>query len=372
MKFIHVILLSSLRGISLNRDANPLVSVIVPVYNGENYLDKLVRNILSIENSGIPIEVIFINDGSGDGSTDLINQMASSDDRIVALHQPNRGICAARNTGLDAATGSFIMFSDQDDEPVPGGIRALVDAELETEADLVIGGKDMLRTSGGKDSVTSHIEYLYEDEMLSDILKIQTLIFNEDGMHRVSHLWNCLYKRELVEAHGLRFDEAYRMGFEDTDFNNRYLLHCASVAFKSDLVYRYYRDNSSSTSLRHNPSYLDDITRLLVHLLDENMMVLDLDSGKAAFNLYALKNYSAAYHHLSIRCKNRVDRKLCAIAVQEAYLSVAFPHIRAHGLTFSLRGMLYEVVDALLSPPFRLPSAFTALDTVKTLISGGR
>ena len=246
----------------MNRDANPLVSVIVPVYNGENYLDKLVRNILSEENSGIPIEVIFINDGSGDGSADLINQMASSDDRIVALHQPNRGICAARNTGLDAATGSFIMFSDQDDEPVPGGIRALVDAELETEADLVIGGKDMLRTSGGKDSVTSHIEYLYEDEMLSDILKIETLIFNEDGMHRVSHLWNCLYKRELVEAHGLRFDEAYRMGFEDTDFNNRYLLHCASVAFKSELVYRYYRDNSSSTSLRHNPSYLDDITRL--------------------------------------------------------------------------------------------------------------
>ena len=93
--------------------ACPLVSVIIPVYNSELYLEDCLQSV--INQTCRRMEIILVNDGCTDGSPDIINAYAAKDDRIVTLSQPNRGVSAARNAGLSIAKGEYVFFVDSDD-----------------------------------------------------------------------------------------------------------------------------------------------------------------------------------------------------------------------------------------------------------------
>ena len=180
-----------------------MISVIVPVYNAEAYLEECVESILS--QSYRNIELILINDGSTDGSGELCETLAETDERVVVIHRENGGVSAARNTGLDAAKGDVIAFVDCDDYILPGmydilltkmgetGVRIAVCTVIDEQKDgsarkfdtgetILISGRDALRNlvTGMGDSA-GHRE---------------TIWFS---------VWNKLYDAELFRA-GIRFD----------------------------------------------------------------------------------------------------------------------------------------------------------------------
>ena len=95
------------------KKTTPLISIIVPVYNGEQYLNECVDSILQQDYKNI--ELILINDGSSDKSKEIINNYANIDKRVIAIHQKNSGVCASRNNGLDHVHGEYICLIDQDD-----------------------------------------------------------------------------------------------------------------------------------------------------------------------------------------------------------------------------------------------------------------
>ena len=113
----------------------PQVSVVMPVYNSERYLPNAVQSILG--QSFEDFELILVDDGSGDGSAAACDRFAWEDSRVVVVHQPNGGICAARNTALDIARGTYVAFSDNDDKCLPGFLEDNVRAAKETGADVV-------------------------------------------------------------------------------------------------------------------------------------------------------------------------------------------------------------------------------------------
>ena len=113
------------------------VSVIVPVYNVELYLEACLESIIG--QTFKDIEIILVNDGSTDGSLGIMTSYASKDSRIRVLNQANRGVSVARNTGLEHASGEYILFVDSDDTILPNAIEALYRKAGETGADLVIG-----------------------------------------------------------------------------------------------------------------------------------------------------------------------------------------------------------------------------------------
>lgn len=113
------------------------ISVIVPIYNAELYLDRCLKSI--INNTHRNLEIICINDGSTDTSLNILESYKENDSRIIVISQENRGVSSARNKGLEIATGEYISFVDADDMIHPKFFTCLMSIMIESDADIVIG-----------------------------------------------------------------------------------------------------------------------------------------------------------------------------------------------------------------------------------------
>ena len=171
------------------------ISVIIPVYNGEKYINKTIGLILN--QAYKDIELILVNDGSTDGSREICEKYAKIDSRVILINKNNAGISAARNTGLGVATGEWISFIDQDDE-ISIDIYIKLTAQLDFSDDMVVAGKKMLLINE-EDSVLQESIYDYEDDTVVDESRKLTHLFNINRDTRLLHLWNCLYKRKIIE-----------------------------------------------------------------------------------------------------------------------------------------------------------------------------
>ena len=114
----------------------PTVTVIIPVYKVERYLDACVESV--VRQSYADLEILLVDDGSPDRCPALCDAWAEKDPRIKVIHRENGGLSAARNSGIDAAMGEFLLFVDSDDLLEPDAVRRAVDAQRQQDADLVI------------------------------------------------------------------------------------------------------------------------------------------------------------------------------------------------------------------------------------------
>ena len=134
--------------------ARPLVSVLVPVYNGRRYLAAAVRSVQDQEYE--PLEIVIVDDGSTDGSGSIADELAAADDRIRVVHQANAGHAGAMNGGLAAARGEFIAVLDCDDEAVPGRLALQVRALMDDRSLAAVGGAVSFMTAAGRIFHTEH------------------------------------------------------------------------------------------------------------------------------------------------------------------------------------------------------------------------
>ena len=206
------------------------VSIVVPVYNAEKVIGRCVESILSQDYT--ELEVILVDDGSRDSSPEILDGFAAKDPRVLCIHKENGGVSAARNTGLDRATGDFIQFCDADDWLAPEATKLLVRRAEDSAADLVVG--DFYRVVGDKVSRKGSIEKKdiltlrqYADEML---------LSPADLYYGV--LWNKLYRRDIIEQDHVRMDPEVSYS-EDMIFNLDYLKHAQTVAVLEAPVYYY-------------------------------------------------------------------------------------------------------------------------------------
>ena len=210
----------------------PLVSIIVPVYNAEVYLGPCLESLRS--QTWPNLEIILVNDGSTDGSGQLCAAAARVDGRIRFLDRPNGGVSAARNAALAAAKGDYLQFSDSDDLLTPDATETLVRAAQVTGADLVIS--HFFRVDGEKQAQRGHIKgerLLTRQEFAQEMVKAPANYY-------YGALWNKLYRRSIVEKQGLRFEEGVSWS-EDFLFNLEYLRHVRLVAAVPKPLYYYHK-----------------------------------------------------------------------------------------------------------------------------------
>lgn len=226
----------------------PIISIIIPVYNVEKYLHRCLDSVKSQSYSNI--EVLLIDDGSKDKSGVICDEYVASDSRFHVYHKNNEGVSKARNTGLDHANGDWITFIDSDDFISNTYLEDLIKPILNnTEVDFVHG----CGTYFANGQAGSIIEK-FEDEISSDTVQL----FN-----RFKGFVCCkLFKRELIEhpSNGkpLRFD--YRIRYsEDMVFTLEYVLNVKTYAFSSEVGYFYNRDNSSSATHSIKMSYEESL-----------------------------------------------------------------------------------------------------------------
>ena len=213
------------------------ISVIIPAYNVEEYIDRCLNSVLSQTYSNL--EVIVINDGSTDSTAAIIKKY-EIDPRLMLITQQNAGVSAARNAGIAAATGELLTFVDSDDYLEPDMYERLHAA----------------LTGSGADMAVCNYNLIYDDRADKRYSKIRNETTNiYDDVYGYfckycacpkpnNYIWTRLYITDIVKRSGVKF-ENYRLG-DDTLFNFKLLPHIRRTAFVEDGLYNYFqRDNSN-------------------------------------------------------------------------------------------------------------------------------
>ncbi|MCI2241768.1 glycosyltransferase family 2 protein [Adlercreutzia faecimuris] len=223
--------------------SKPVVSIIVPVFNVKDYvrrcLDSLRGQTLS------DIEVICVDDGSSDGSSDILDEYAASDGRFAVIHKANAGVAAARNDGMAAARGEFVMFVDSDDYITHDACARLVEAAARENAQIVVFGGKSFPSSFWADRCFAKNDRVYRGDAV-------TALFFEAGSHPL--MCNKMYRRSLLVEGGLRFNEELILG-EDNAFQFSVFPRADVVAFVPAPFYFYrMREDSAmgTTAEDHN------------------------------------------------------------------------------------------------------------------------
>ena len=147
-----------------NDITKPLVSVIMPVYNSEQFVGMAVQSVL--EQTYKNFELIIIDDGSSDNSGAVCDEYAAKDSRIKVIHKVNGGVCSGRNLGINICQGEYISFIDNDDVYEPNFLAKLVDVAVQTNADLVKCGRNNIKINA-EQVILSQKQCYYETSNLS-------------------------------------------------------------------------------------------------------------------------------------------------------------------------------------------------------------
>lgn len=215
-----------------------LVSIIVPVYNVEAYLDRCLQSIAGQQ--GVSFEVILVDDGSTDSSAEICDSYSAADSRFKTIHKSNSGVSSARNIGLQYAEGEYVMFVDSDDALAPESLSRLMAVTDNGSVDMVVGGFISYLDSALEGvCVPSATSSYHEGEMC----KFFENVMNEAG-ELMRGPWAKIYRRSVISLKGLRFNESLSYA-EDKLFVYAFLVHAGCAAAVAAPVYEYYRRSGS-------------------------------------------------------------------------------------------------------------------------------
>lgn len=246
------------------------VSVIVPVYNSEKYLEKCVDSILEQDFDGF--ELLLIDDGSTDKSGEICDAYEKKDKRVRVFHLANSGICKARNFGLSQAYGDYIAFSDHDDYVMPGFLKDNYEYAKSHDADIVKFGRDTYYLHG--DDVFKKNYRRFEKRVIKgSAIKNEFLSLRlRDSM---SCVWDSFIRNEFLKANGLCFNPIYTKGGEDIDFSSNCYASANVIAFNDKAYYVHYIRYGYSTSTKPDNNKLEKLTHLHENL-NECMKLLHI------------------------------------------------------------------------------------------------
>ena len=189
---------------------NSLVSIIIPIYNAEEYIEECIKSIITQTYKNI--EIILINDGSRDNSINICKEYLKKDKRIIIINQLNKGVSTARNSGITIAKGEYITFIDADDTIEKEHINHLVNTIKKTKTDLSICG--IQRTYKKEKNISTNI--LTETIILDKKNTYKEMLLNQDIS---GYVWNKLYKKEILNQMKQNyFNESISIA-EDYEFN---------------------------------------------------------------------------------------------------------------------------------------------------------
>lgn len=250
-----------------------LVSVIIPVYNGEQYVKHCLD--MMVNQSYKKLEIIVVDDGSVDKSASIAQEYPVK----LIRHLKNRGLSAARNTGIDAANGEFIHFMDVDDEINLDYYKMLAEAITETGADIACGGM-INETKNYKTRL-----YKKREVFLSTEDKLEATYVGKWG-----YVWRYLFRMDFLKQHNLRFEEGRFI--EDLMFSLPAVYYSDKLVVVPGAEYLYYqRENSIMTKKdkEHRKKRREDHAHAKAYRTEfarkHNIKIPGLDTGRTAYVL---------------------------------------------------------------------------------------
>lgn len=229
------------------------VSVVIPVYNVENYLRDCLSSVA--DQTLRDIEIICINDGSFDGSDSILKEFSEHDSRFVVITQQNAGLSVARNRGLASATGDYIYFLDSDDFLVPRALETAYQCARDNSLELLVFDSDVVDESGARaedntwrsKKTKRSREY---DEVVTGRELFQRMVASKDYGTMV---WMYLYSRKFLERTKLQFTE--KIYFEDNEFSFKAMLQAERARHLHQALHCYRIRKGAITESRTTRHY---------------------------------------------------------------------------------------------------------------------
>lgn len=253
-----------------------LISIIVPVYNVEKYLDRCMESIVNQTYQNL--EILLIDDGSTDNSGQKCDEWAKKDSRIKVIHKENGGVSSARNIGLEEATGKYIGFVDSDDY-IDENMYEIMHKEIKKEKiNFVICDVHIVSSNNEMNNIETNE---YEFEIIN---KIQVL---EKFYPYTGQIWRCLFIRQKLKD--IKFNTAMYIA-EDLNFICNYILNCEDnsmfITIRKKLYYYAIRENSATTiniSKDKRLQYYIDLIEARNHV--KSMIVEDYKDNKELISI---------------------------------------------------------------------------------------
>lgn len=264
-----------------------MVSIIIPVYNTEKYIEETIRSIE--EQTYKNYEIIVINDGSTDRTQKICERLKIRNNRILLLEQKNKGVSHARNIGLNIAKGEFVAFIDSDDILEKTYIEKFVNSITENNCDMVICGfYEKYSNLCIKNEITKRNSFISVEDALNGVM-------NQNNVK--GFLWNKFFKKSIIDMYAIRFDESINI-CEDSLFVCKYIQYIEKIYVIPECMY-YYRMRRSSLVWERKKDrtneMLDVYEKIYDIFLKKDIKVLDV----------YLYNYLCVYFQNKKSLKNK-------------------------------------------------------------------
>ena len=281
------------------------LSVIIPVYNTEKYLEKCINSILNQTYKNL--EVILINDGSTDSSGIICEKMKGKDKRIILIHSENRGVSVARNIGISRATGKYISFVDSDDYISSDMYTDMI--KNINDVSMPICGYNYMDDIGNK--IGEKNAYITECEILKKdfFLLCENFILNSPV--------NKIFHADIIKKYNIKFDNSLSLG-EDLIFVLDYIKYIDKFIIINKHFYQYLVTNSYSLSQKYRSDFLDIQKRIIEETYNKfKEYNIDFEPYKERFYtrsldliMQAMNNTMSKDNDLSIREKFKYNNKI--------------------------------------------------------------
>ena len=236
----------------------PQVSIIVPVYNVENYIERCLNSL--VNQTFKDIEIITINDGSTDKSLELLNKYAKEDIRISVIDLGDEGVSYCRNLGIEKANGKYIMFVDSDDWIDSNMLEVMYKKAEENKLDLVMCSYIREFKDHSKEKIFNLPEEIIykEDKVKNELLRklvgpVKEELSNPEMLDALGTVWGKLYRADILKENKIKFVDLKEIGSaEDTLFNIFTFNYLKKLMFLNKPMYHYWRDNPKSVTSQYN------------------------------------------------------------------------------------------------------------------------
>lgn len=284
---------------------NPLVSIIVPVYNTEDYLYSCIESL--VNQSYKNIEIILVNDGSTDNSPNIIKTFAEKDKRIKVINKSNEGVTIARKTGWQHSSGKYCLFIDSDDYIELKAIEYFINIISNKEYDFIVGNYDIIYNNGKIEKANNKMYPLGE---ISTSNYIDISLNKNKGM---SSIWIGIFKSEVIKEEAFNIKKEIFRG-EDGTTLLWILNNIESILITDYVFYHYVQRNDSVTHIKDiDIKYIANLYELQYNITEYKTEFLPILITKLLSYYYVTKSHEKERIKLRILklYKKEVFKKLC-------------------------------------------------------------
>lgn len=305
----------------------PKVSIIMPVYNVERYVEQSIRSLM--EQTLEDIEIIIVNDGSKDGSRDIVGRLAEEDSRIKIIDNVNSGYGVSINKGFAAATGEYLGILESDDFAEPDAYEKLYAAAKASDADMVKGCFnlywsnperfeffDIFENTDIPEDRPGRFDYSFADRVIKP-LEYERIFYVK------ASIWSAIYRTAFIREHGITCRETPGASYQDASFTFNVLSKCQRLYLMRDVIVNYRQDNEGSSVNSKDKAFVlfgeyEEIERIITEDGVEDPEALRKVAAYMKFDAY-MWNYNRVHRKYHEELAHRMSEEFKAEFARGAF-----------------------------------------------------